>query len=137
MGSMKPTGCEHESAVVRAVRSGHWSEALREHAAGCDACGEAMAVAAFLHESAAPAVPEPGLMWWKLELRARREKAARAMRPIVIAERAAACLMGAALLGGIVWLGSLSSTLGFAAGAAAAILGVSAGSAILLASSRK
>jgi len=137
MGSMKPAGCDHERAVVRAVRSGLWSGELRQHAAQCEACGEAMAVAAFLQSGETPAVPEAGLMWWKLELRARREKAARAMRPLVIAERAAACLLGAALMGGIVWLGSLSSTLGLAAGAATAILGVSAGSAILLASSRK
>jgi hypothetical protein len=72
-------------------------------------------------------------MWWKLELRARREKALRAMRPLALAEHSAACLLGGALLGGIVWLGSIPSVLGLAAAAAAAVLGLFAGSAILLA----
>lgn len=137
MKKVNPTGCDYEPGVVRAVRTGIWSDELREHAGHCYACGEAMAVAGFLLSEEVPAVPEAGLMWWKLELRARRERAARAMRPLMIAERAAACLLGGALLGGILWLGSFSSALGLVAAAAAGVLGVSAGSAILLASSRK
>jgi hypothetical protein len=133
MARIRPAVCEQEGAVVRAVRTGLWPGALREHAAVCEACAEAMAIAAFLQAPAAPAAPEPGLMWWKLELRARREKALRAMRPLALAEHSAACLLGGALLGGIVWLGSIPSVLGLAAAAAAAVLGLFAGSAILLA----
>lgn len=139
MRDMKPVGCDREVEIARAVRSGRWSGDLRLHAAGCEACGEAMAVAAFLQSGGEPAlnVPEPGLMWWKLELRARREKARRAMRPLAIAERMAAVLTGGACAGAAVWAYSASPSLGLAAGIAATILAVSAGSALLLASSRK
>lgn len=139
MGMMKPSGCERETEIARAVRSGHWTEDLRQHAAGCEACGEAMAVAAFLQGGAVQAleVPEPGLMWFKLELRARREKTRRAMRPLVIAERLVALLTGGACIGAALWTHSVSPTLGLAAGIAAAVLALSAGSALLLASSRK
>lgn len=139
MKEMNPAWCDREQDVARAVRSGLWNPELREHAAVCEACAEAMAVAAFLQSGEDPAagVPEPGLMWWRLELRARREKRARALRPLVIAEGVAAVLFGSACVAVLVWLSSVSPSLGLAAGVAGGVLAVSAGSALLLAASRK
>lgn len=139
MKKMNPAGCEREQDIARAVRSGLWNAELREHAAGCEACAETMAVAAFLQSGEDPAatVPEAGLMWWRLELRARREKRARALRPLVIAERAAGVLFGSACVAVFVWLSTVSPSLSLTAGIAGGVLAVSAGSALLLASSRK
>jgi hypothetical protein len=137
MKTVNPAACEREREVARAVRSGLWSAELREHAAGCEACGEAMAVAAFLQSGEDPVVPEAGLMWWRLELRARREKHARAMRPLVVAEGVAAALVGLSCVAGLVWLSTVWPALGLTAGIAGGVLAVSAGSALLLAASRK
>ena len=51
--SMKQMGCEHENRVLRAMRSGKWSAELRQHAAGCADCSEAMRLLAtvFAHRS--------------------------------------------------------------------------------------
>lgn len=139
MNTMSAGSCEREQDVARAVRSGLWSPGLRDHAAHCEACGEAMAVAAFLQggEGAGEAVLEAGLVWWRLELRARREKRARALRPLIIAERAAAVMFGAACVAVLVWLSSLAPSLALTTGIAGGVLALSAGSAVVVASRRK
>lgn len=132
--------CEREREVAAAVRTGEWPEELRAHWAGCEECAEAALVAEFLREAAATAdrqVPEAGLVWFKSQLRARREAAARAARPLEMAERAAAVV---AVICGVVaaaWL-SRTGTLAAMVGVAAVFLmGAAAGGALLVARSRK
>ena len=65
---MKSLACPYESSVSRAVRSGHWSEALREHAAACRACRETAAVAGWLQAAdragrSGVSALDPELIW--------------------------------------------------------------------------
>lgn len=137
---MRVTMCEREQDVVRALRTGFWPEGLRAHAGSCDSCGEAMLVAAALLEADAvqPAqVPDAGLIWWKTELRLKREKAEKAMRPVMIAELATAAATGVALLVGGAWLWSTSQASAITIVACLSVLAISAGSAIAVAVARK
>jgi hypothetical protein len=64
-------------------------------------------VAAFFREvggdTLEPALPDPGTLWWKAQLRARRAAIERAARPILIVERLAwACGVGT-LAAATVW----------------------------------
>jgi hypothetical protein len=109
---MKVPQCEKEQAVTEMLQSGRWPEAcdsaLRNHVENCAVCSEVVLVAQFLREEHASLfadmkLPDAGLVWWKAQLRARREAAELATRPIALAERfAVACAM-AALLAFIVW----------------------------------
>lgn len=100
---MKPIHCTHEEAIAQAAHSGDWSEPLRSHAARCPICSEVVLVSSFLRTEAQSAraeavLPDPGRIWWKAQLAARREAAERAVRPIALMEKLAfAC--GALFLG--------------------------------------
>ncbi len=132
--------CPREQEVIHAVRSGQWAEGLRAHFAECEACSETAMVAGFMlqaAETAETAAPEAGFVWWKSQLRARREAAVRAEKPIIVAERAVAV---AALLVGVwaaAWFSSESPALAVAAVGGLILAGLTAGSALLYAWSRK
>jgi hypothetical protein len=88
---MKFVECELESEVLAAVLESRWpglvEGVLRDHVAACPACSEVVGVACALqHESdelrATAVLPNPGRVWWEAELRARREAAQIASRPI-------------------------------------------------------
>jgi hypothetical protein len=105
---MKPVECPYEAEVLSAVLQSRWSgrdsTVLREHAAACGICSEVAAVASAFEasvdqiRSSAP-VPDAGLVWWRAQMRARREAVEAAGRPIsvlqAIAFACAAGLMGA------------------------------------------
>jgi hypothetical protein len=105
---MKALDCGFESEVLAAVLEGRWPERadaeLRVHSATCTICAEVAAVgAAFEAERETlrteAALPDGGLVWWRAQLRARREAAKMAGRPItaaqVLALASAAGLAGA------------------------------------------
>jgi hypothetical protein len=105
---MKSVDCEFESEVLAAVVQSRWPDrvdpGLRAHAATCAICSDVAAVAAAIGEAgdemrASVAVPDSGGVWWRARLRARREAAQAAGRPItaaqVIALACAAGLLGA------------------------------------------
>jgi hypothetical protein len=110
---MRQVECEFEAEVLVAVLQSRWPErvdtALREHTAACAICQDVAAVAgAFESASEAPgfaivsgALPDSGRVWWKAQLRARREALEMAARPInaiqVVAFACAMALMGACL----------------------------------------
>jgi hypothetical protein len=96
---MKANFCQHEGAVLEAIEAGRWPLAcdreLRDHAAQCPICADVLLVAQTLQQEnlsarAEMALPAAGLVWWKAQLRAKRENATRAVAPIAIVERAAA-----------------------------------------------
>lgn len=101
---MNPVECEFEADVLAAVIQGRWPECadfgLREHAAGCAICADVALVAGALSESCAEvqttaSVPDSGRVWWVAQMRARREDARAAGRPITAAQVLAfACAMG-------------------------------------------
>jgi hypothetical protein len=109
---MKVPQCENELAVTELLQSGRWPEAcdsaLRSHVESCAVCSEVVLVAQFLREEhvhllADVKLPDAGLVWWKAQLRARREAAELATRPIALAERFALACSLAALLVFVVW----------------------------------
>jgi hypothetical protein len=104
---MKRVECEFEAEVLAAVVEGRWPERadreLRAHAEACGICADVAAVAAAMDADrddlrTAAALPDAGRVWWKAQLRARREAAKVAGRPITAAQVLA--LASAAGLGG-------------------------------------
>ena len=109
---MKFPQCEREQAVTEMLQSGHWPEAcdpgLRIHVENCAVCSEVVQVAQLLREehaslSADMKLPDAGLVWWKSQLRARREAAHIATRPIALAEKFALACGLACLSAFMVW----------------------------------
>jgi hypothetical protein len=105
--------CVREHEIVEAITSGRWPEAcdpdLRNHATACAICKDVVLVASALHEErdsavAVAGVPSAGLVWWRAELRARREAVRAAERPMKwVQSLAAASAAGVAvaLVGGM------------------------------------
>ncbi len=99
----KPTECEFEAEALAAVLESRWPEQadapLRGHVAGCPICSDLVAVAGAMTEvrdemRARAVVPDSGLVWWRAQLRARREAAQAAGRPITAVQLIAfACLV--------------------------------------------
>lgn len=105
--------CIREHEIVEAIMSGRWPEAcdpdLRSHAMTCAVCKDVVLVASALHEErdsavAASGVPSAGLVWWRAELRARREAVRVAERPmkwVYSLSAASAAGVAVALVGGM------------------------------------
>jgi hypothetical protein len=107
---MKRTiGCPRESEVIDAVTSGIWAAGtvmsqinaeLRKHAVECRVCSYLLDVASAVHDERASAlrtvnVPPASLVWWRNELRTKREAVRKAESPIsVVHAIAVACLVG-------------------------------------------
>jgi hypothetical protein len=103
--------CNREQDVLDALSSGRMDE-LREHLANCTDCADlALVAGAFLNEEVEPAhLPSASFLWWKSKLRARRESEAKAIQPVLVAEKVALGA-GAAALAGVAWWFWPSATL--------------------------
>jgi hypothetical protein len=101
---MKTVECEFESEVLSAVVQSRWPQrvdtGLRAHVAACPICADVVSIAGVIdgaREEMRPlaVVPDSGRVWWLAQMRARREAAAAAGRPITAAQVIAfACAMG-------------------------------------------
>ncbi len=106
---MKPAdckfeACEFESEVLAAALQSRWpervDEQLRAHVAGCTICSDVVVIASAVDDAreelrSSATVPDSGRVWWLAQLRARREAAEAAGRPITAAQVAAfACAVG-------------------------------------------
>jgi hypothetical protein len=89
---------------------------LREHVAVCAICADVAAIAGAIEDTrvetfAGAAIPGSGRVWWLATLRARREAAEAANRPMVavqaIAFLGALCLLGWCLRAAWTWLSPL------------------------------
>jgi hypothetical protein len=103
--------CEFEADVLAAVMQSRWPErvdaGLQAHVKACGICADVAAVAGAIEyareETAECAaiphtLPDSGLVWWKAQMRARREDVNAVGRPITAVQVAAfACAM--ALMG--------------------------------------
>ncbi len=87
--------CSREAELVAAVRAGTWpvavDPALRDHVADCSQCGDTALIAEAMQNSrrraiAVARVACPGAIWWRAQVRRRREAIDRAGRPIVWAQ---------------------------------------------------
>lgn len=132
--------CPFEADALFAAMHEKWDPTLREHVATCPVCSDVVVVAGAVHrEAEAPErleLPDSGRIWWMSQLRARREAAKTAGRPItaiqVLAFSAAMGLLGACFgatsqwfQATIQWLGALQlpwSTVALLCGAGALVL---------------
>jgi hypothetical protein len=110
---MNHQGCENEVRILEALGQGVAPEAmeepLRSHVANCATCAEVVSVyelfQADSHQLCAAApLPNAGRVWWRASLAARRAAAERALRPILIAEKAALAVGAGALIGLLVFI---------------------------------
>ena len=105
---MKRVECEFEAEVLSAALQARWPDRvdteLRDHVASCAICSDVIAVAVAIDDvreetRLCAVVPDSGRVWWLAQLRARREAAVAAGRPItaaqVIALASAVGLLGA------------------------------------------
>jgi hypothetical protein len=104
---MTPVECEFELEVLSAVLQARWPDRvdtqLRAHAAACQICSDVATIAGVIEDSrqhigARAVIPNSGRVWWLAQLRARREAAEAANRPMtavqVVAFVCAICLLG-------------------------------------------
>jgi hypothetical protein len=101
---VNPIECEFESDVLAATLQSRFPELvdaeLRAHVAGCAICSEIAAIATAVDGAreemrAQATVPDSGRVWWLAQVRARREAAEAAGRPITAAQAVAfACAVG-------------------------------------------
>ena len=87
--------CIWEDRIRRAARGGLWDDDLRTHVDECGTCADVALVSEAMHAesvtgTSGTTLPEPGRVWWRARLLARREAEARATRPIAVWERFAA-----------------------------------------------
>ena len=105
---MSAKNCKLEAAVLAAERTREWSDDLRRHLESCPECTDALMVEQFLAAESVgvPAdsrLPTADQVWWRSELRHRRELTRRAQLPIRVLEKVAQ-LGGVAATGvGLAW----------------------------------
>jgi predicted anti-sigma-YlaC factor YlaD len=106
--------CPREVEVAEAAAAGNWhgttGNELLSHVAACETCRDLFEVAGAVREDFDRArrdapIPPAGLVWWRAQLRARREGAEAAARPITYVQVITASLAAAMLftLGGLLW----------------------------------
>jgi hypothetical protein len=100
--------CDTESAIIAAARSGRLDVELREHAAACSNCADALLAAQCLCElseldRAGAHVPAAGRVWWKAQLKARRAATECATTPIRFVERIASACAVLLFVGACIW----------------------------------
>jgi hypothetical protein len=96
--------CSYEAEILEAITESRWPGAcvaeLHDHVDRCAFCRELVAVVLPLLEDHSALcrdarVPPAGAVWWRAQMRARREAAEAAIRPITVVERLAlACAIG-------------------------------------------
>ena len=95
---MKPVQCTFEADALAAALQSRWPDRvsgdLRAHIEGCPICSDVVALAGAIDRDrdemrACAPIPDSGRVWWLAQLRARREAAETAARPITAAQLAA------------------------------------------------
>jgi len=111
--------CPREQEALDLVRAGRWPDGcddkIRAHVAACVPCGECVEIASMLtadYRSAVRTAPVPtsGLVWWRVQRRA-REDAARTVARVVTMVQGLSVLLGIAVAVGIAGADNLKRTL--------------------------
>jgi hypothetical protein len=97
--------CARERELLDALGRGFLDSAILEHADECAACNELRVVAGALlddraHAMAGAPVPSASTMWWRIQLRQKREAEAAARRSLLIGQ-AATLVFALGLLGAL------------------------------------
>ena len=107
---MNRSDCPLERETLAIVHAGRWpdgcDEASRAHVEACAICGDIVLIAALVSKDYqaslhAARVPNPGLVWWRVQRRARQEAVRTASRVITIVQ-AIAVAAGVAVAIGII-----------------------------------
>lgn len=116
---MSAVECSREVEMVEAITAGRWPsgciEELKLHAANCSVCSDVVRVALALTRDRSSAmqtvrVPSAGFVWWRAEMRARRDAVRTATRPLQIVEWIAALCVIAAAAAVLRWFGPAALT---------------------------
>ena len=101
--------CPREQEALTLIRAGRWPDGcddeLRAHVSVCVPCNESVQIASMLtadYRAAVRTAPVPtsGLVWWRVQRRARQE-AARTVARVVTTVQAASVVIGLAVAIGI------------------------------------
>jgi hypothetical protein len=107
IGARTRTSCPHEDDVLELVAVERWTSHadpdLRAHAAQCEVCRDLVVAASAVVEwrETTPAeirVPDPAVVWYRAQMRARADAAHRATRPLVAAQVIGAACIAMVLL---------------------------------------
>lgn len=105
---MKDPCCPFEGAVAEAARNERWTAELVEHSQSCLACAEVRLVAGVLLAEARAdeldPLPDPGLIWIRSRLEARREGVRRATLAITVVQLLGAAFAGAVGIRLLIWM---------------------------------
>jgi hypothetical protein len=118
---VKHLECEFEAEVLAVALQSPWpegaAEPLRQHVNQCAICSDIVTIAGAIDQNwqelrSDAVLPDPGTMWWRAQLRARREAAVAAGRPItgvqVLAAACALAVLAAYYRNAAVWFFALA-----------------------------
>jgi hypothetical protein len=131
--------CERESLVAAALKAGGLPEELRVHVESCAECRDAVLVFEFLaevSEAEQMETPPAGLVWFKSQLRLRREAAERAERPLVWGYRVAAALAMGGMIWASIWVAGAGALMAATLIGSVFVLGLTAGGLLMAARDR-
>jgi len=79
--------CRYERDVLQATEENRWTDALRDHVAGCDDCAAAMTVGPWMERFAAVdtrerPLPDPAVVWLKAKVMSSSVAVERVVRPM-------------------------------------------------------
>jgi hypothetical protein len=104
---LSKTICPQEGAIARAVRTGHWNESLKAHAAGCSRCREVMLAAQAMQSLALPregdSMPPASRIWCLALLEQKQREASRARRSLAAANLGISAVLLLASVGWLAW----------------------------------
>ncbi len=132
--------CDREPLAVKAQLSGQWPGELKAHVAQCAGCQEAVLLTGYLHAAGAQQrvdTPAAGMVWFKAQLRLRREARERAERPLVWGQRAVLLMAGAGMAWAAGWAMGTSASLAAALIGSCVVLSLTAGGVLLASRERK
>ena len=100
--------CAHETNVLQAAAEDRWTEALRGHVSECADCAAAAAAAPWMVRFSRMSdrerrLPDPSIVWLKAQLMRGTADAARASRPITIAQLVAYCAVAGGWAAVLTW----------------------------------
>ena len=131
---MRNAACVHETELLAALQGSRWpdacDESLRTHVGSCPSCTQLADLALALLEDhrslvlGAP-VPSSAIVWWRAQMRSRREAAERATQPIMVIQGlAAACAAGVLIAAAGFFGPTFRGALDWLGGAANAVTGL-------------
>jgi hypothetical protein len=109
--------CQREQEVVDAIASGRWPKRvaaeLTTHVAGCAVCQDVALIAAVIDADYEQAwrhvrVPSSAHVWWRAQMRARRDATRAAARPITLVQGLAAASTAGLAAAGVGYLSGTS-----------------------------